>query len=225
MPKRPIDTEPDEVFEAVFGEAADRPFGAPGTPGPEDAGGEDLLDLDALELPDDIDEDAWAEADPEAGGVDPDADVPEAGNAGDAQDDGDVIDLDALELPDEVDESAWAAMEAEAEAEAAAATGGRAEAGGQPSGAVFDAEAAEALRPDWMARLDGGEKEFRLDLTGTSAVDAAGLAFLAAFARELDSRAGTLTVAAPERVREMLAVCGLGGRWPVVLEEAGEEAP
>ncbi len=265
MPKRPIDTEPDDVFAAVFGDAADRPFGADQTgvaaDGAAEPGGGDLLDLETLDLPDEIDEALWAEADPEADGVDSgagdpaderellDLDAlelpdevdealwaeadPEAGDEspgvafdalpddGDGQGDGDVIDLEGLDLPDEIDAAAWAAMDGEAEADAEAETGHEDE----HRGAVFDAEAAEALRGKWMAMLDGGVIGFRLDLTDKAAMDADGLAFLAAFARELGAAGGALTVAASGQVLELLALCELQGRWPVALEDAGEARP
>jgi len=290
--RRPIDTEPDEVFDAVFGPSADETFGgeadrllgASGSEGP--SGGEalppvpdpallgpdtidvDMIDLEALDLPDEIDEEMWAESDPEHDGVGdaaghvfgtPSGTIdlealdlsdeidkemwaeadPEFGGVGDDMvllpddddagldgpgadfgadsdsvdddpvDDG-LIDLEALDLPAEIDEAAWAAMEDES-----GALGGD---GGDWHGAVFDAAAAEDLRSRWMADLEGGSVEFRLDLTDKAAVDAAGLAFLAAFARELKAAGGALTVIASGQVLEVLSLCGLDRRWPVTLE-------
>lgn len=255
--KRPvIDTEPDDVFESVFGPSADQPFGpaadtlfgAPGAEpditGPEhldlDLDERNILDLDTLELSDEVDADLWAESDPEHDGVDDDAAGIFAAPADADEDDpgedalyaaemadavaedmpgempGDEgIDLEAVDLPDEVDPALWAAMEAE---EAAATAGdAAAEAGQAPSG-VFDAAEAEALRGKWMAMLDNGVVGFRLDMADKAAVDADGLAFLAAFARELKATGGALTVAASGQVLEVLTLCGLDRRWPVVLE-------
>ncbi len=200
-----IDTEPDDVFEAVFGPAVDEPFGkAAESLADPDEGGDESIDLDALDLSDEVDEDLWSLADPEFGGV------------RDRQSGEDPLGLDGGILLDDLDDDPDDEDAAEADDE----DGHGPEEGmdRDAEGTVFDAVAAEALRTSWMANLDSGVMGFRLDLTDKAAVDAAGLAFLAAFARELTSAGGALTVAASGQVLEVLSLCGLDRRWPVVLE-------